>query len=189
MSHVKEELLPQLKLSDRKRKRIDFAADLRPGTSRLHPELQRMPCSPSVMMPWCSAAGSQLWITRTCSKWSTVSFICLITKPMLPPDAEKLSADVPPLVQTRLGLVGFSWPPPISSRTPLGGLPLRPSARTMQALMSFQMRTIVRPVQWNFEKLEMCTFLTSKREFGRITYSGDTARLAPTPVCWFSELS
>ena len=61
-------------------------------------------------------------------------------KQMLLPGAEELSADAPLLVQTQLGLVGFGWPPLISSWTPLGGRPLRPSARTMQSLLwSLQM--------------------------------------------------
>ena len=57
-------------------------------------------------------------------------------KQMLLPGAEELSADAPLLVQTQLGLVGFSWPPPISSWTQQGGLPLRPSALMQSLLLS-----------------------------------------------------
>ena len=106
-------------------------------THPLCPEHQWVPCGPSVMMQ-CSR------FERTCSKRSTVSesFIYLINKPILLPRAEKLSADAPPLVQTQPWLVGFCCTPPISSWTPLGGLPLRLPARTIQPLLSFQMRTI-----------------------------------------------
>ena len=63
--------------------------------------------------------------TRIWSIWLKGSFICSITKSMLLPGSWKPSADVPLLVQTPPGLVGFIWLPGqrISNWTLLGRLP------------------------------------------------------------------
>ena len=83
-------------------------------TSRLHPELQLVPCSPSMMME-CNR------FTTSNHKNMQKTIHCFLDLPNLnnqskaPSWCQKLSADVLQLVQTQLRLVCFSWPLLISS--------------------------------------------------------------------------
>ena len=110
MSYVNEELPVQLKQCDRKRKQLDFAADL-----RYIPSLSRT--SVDAMQSIRGDAVKQVHKNMQQMIDCLLVFMCLTTKLMLPPAKflMKLSADALPLVQTQLGLVCFLWPQLISS--------------------------------------------------------------------------
>ena len=93
MSHFNEEFNPQLKPSNRKRKCLEFAENsLEFAENAVH-------------LGQCSAASSQEHATnnRLFPPYAIAKIIMMCL-----PGSGKLSADVQPFVQKRLGLVGFS---------------------------------------------------------------------------------
>ena len=148
MSRVHEELLPQLKSSDRKLRLERALQSINDdAVQRDHKNMQQI-IESFLHMPDNLATDAPAWCRKAFRR-------CAVT------------------------LVGFRWPPPISSWTPLGGLPVRPSARTMQFLLlklqmtKFGENTLasVRPVQKIIKMFGNMAFLTSKHEFQRINYS------------------